>query len=81
MGEYTTVPLPLPLKKDAPVTRQRPGPEWVCLGPVGSMWVLDFAWEGFHNMSPGDYEDLFIKVADSETRKGLTQKKQQDSLG
>ena len=31
--------------------------------------------------SPGDYEGTFIKAGDSEIRKGLAQKKQQDSLG
>ena len=32
-------------------------------------------------MSPGDYEDAFVKVGDSETREDLAQKKQQESLG
>ena len=45
------------------------------------MWVLDFVWEIFHNPSPGDYEDPFIKAGDSGTRKGLAWKKQQESLG
>ena len=32
-------------------------------------------------MSPGDYEGAFIKAGDSETRKGLAQKQQQENLG
>ena len=55
-----------------------PGPEWVGLGPAGSVWVLDFVWERFHNTSPGDYEGMFIKVGDTDTRKGSSQKKQQE---
>lgn len=53
-----------------------PGPEQVCVGPDGSVWVLDFMQERFHNMSSGDFEDAFIKAEDHETRKGLEQKKQ-----
>ena len=63
------------------LTDRGPGPEQVCLGPASSMWVLDFMWERFHNTSPGDYEDTFIKAGDNETRKGSAQKKQQESLG
>ena len=37
-------------------------------------------WERFHNTSPGDYEDTFIKAGDSETRTGLALKKQEESL-
>ena len=33
-----------------------PGPEWVCRGPAGSIWVLEFVYERVHKMSPGDYE-------------------------
>lgn len=25
-----------------------PGAEWLCLGPVGSVWVFDFMLERFH---------------------------------
>ena len=42
---------------------------------------LEFVyWERFHNMSPGDYEDTFMNPGDSETRKRLVLKKQQESL-
>ena len=51
---------------------REPGPEPVCLGPSGRVWVLDFLQERFHHMSPGDYDDTFIKAGGSETRKGLT---------
>ena len=44
---------------------------------VGSMWVLDFAQERFHK-SPGDFESIFIKAEDSDTRKDLGEKKQQE---
>ena len=30
-------------------------------------------------MSPGDYKDTFVKAGDSETRKGLAEKKQQET--
>ena len=30
--------------------------------------------ERFHHISPGESEDTFLKVVDSETRKGLAQK-------
>ena len=32
-------------------------------------------------MSPGDYENTFIRGGDSKTRRGLAQDKQQESLG
>ena len=35
------------------------------------MWVLDFMEQRFHNMSPGDFESVFIKAGDSETKGGL----------
>ena len=38
-------------------------------------------WEGFHNTSSSDYEGMFMKAVDSETRKGSAQKKQQERLG
>ena len=44
---------------------KEPGPEWVCPGPAGSVWVFDFVKEKFHNMSPGDYENMFIKAGDN----------------
>lgn len=49
----------------------RPGPERVCLGPASSVWVLDFVWEKFYNMSPENYEGTFINAGDSKTRKRL----------
>lgn len=39
---------------------------WLCVGK-------------FHNRSPGDFERVFIKDEDSETRKGLGCKKQQET--
>ena len=33
--------------------------------------VLDFVQEKFHNTSPGDFESMFIKAGDSETKEGL----------
>ena len=41
-----------------------PGPEQFCLGPAGSIWVLDFMQERFYNTSPGDHESLFIEAGD-----------------
>lgn len=58
-----------------------PDPERVCLGPVGSMWVLDFVRGRFHRTSPGDFERMFIKAEFRETRKGLGQKQQQVRWG
>ena len=46
-----------------------------------SVWVLDFVLGRFHNMSPGGYEGTFIKAGDSEKRKGLAWRKQQENLG
>ena len=48
-----------------------PGPERVCPGPAGRVWVLDVMKEKFHSMSPGDYEGMFTEAGDSETRKAL----------
>ena len=36
-----------------------------------SVWVPDFVQQRFNNMSPGDFDCMFIKAGDSETRKGL----------
>ena len=36
-----------------------------------TVWVLDFVEERFHNMSPGDFDSIFIKAGDSETREDL----------
>ena len=41
-----------------------------------SVAVSDYVQESFHNTNPGDYEATCIKAGDSETRKGLAQKKQ-----
>lgn len=51
------------------VTRKEPGPEQVCLGLAGSVWVLDFVQEGFHSKSSGDFEIRCITVGDSEPKK------------
>ena len=42
----------LPLKssfrfRNHSVTGQGPGPEWICPGPAGSVWVLDFSRKDF----------------------------------
>ena len=39
-----------------------PGPEWVCPGPAGGVWVLDFVQERFHSTSLDDYEDAFTEA-------------------
>ena len=51
-----------------------PGPEWVCPGPTGSVWILAFMLERFHNTSPRDFEGMFITPGDSKIREGLAQK-------
>ena len=33
--------------------------------------VLDFMQEGFQDTGPGDFENIFIKAWDSETKEGL----------
>ena len=53
------------------VTGQEPGLEQVCLRLASSLWVLDFVQKRFHNMSPGDFEGMFIKAGGSETKDGL----------
>ena len=35
------------------------------------MWVLDFVWERCHSMGPGDFESIFIKAGDRETKERL----------
>ena len=45
--------------------------KWVCPGTVWNAWALDFMQESFHERSPGDFESMFIKAGDSETKKGL----------
>ena len=35
------------------------------------MWVLDLLWKRFYNMSPGDFESIFINVGNIETKEGL----------
>lgn len=47
------------------VTGKGPGPEQVCLGPAGSMWVPDFVQKWFYNVSPSDFESMFYKAGDS----------------
>ena len=44
------------------VPGQRPGPEQVCLWPAGSVWILAFVQERFHNWSPGDFVSTCITV-------------------
>ena len=63
------------------LTGRGPVPERVLLGPAGHAWVLDIVQERFHNTSPGGYEGTSIKAGDSDTRKGLALKKQQESPG
>lgn len=41
------------------------GPEGVCLGLACSLWALNFMQERFHKMSPGDFENTFIKAGGS----------------
>ena len=60
---------------------QELGLEQVCLRPAYSVWVLDFMQEIFHDMTPGDFESMLTKAEDSETRKGLGQKKRQERAG
>ena len=56
------------------LSERGPGPEVVCPRPACSVWVLDFVQEILHNTSPGDFQRLFIKAGDSETRLGLDEK-------
>ena len=53
------------------VTRQESGSKQVSLGPAGSVWVLDFVWDRFHNVSLGDYKGTIIKAGNGKTRKYL----------
>ena len=39
---------------------------------VWNVWVLDLMQGRFHDMSPGDFEDVLIKAGDRETKEGLT---------
>ena len=43
----------------------------MCLRPTGGEWVLDFVEETFHNTGPGDFDSMFIKTGDHETKEGL----------
>lgn len=43
-------------------------PERVSLRPACRVWVPDCVWERFHNTSPGDFESMFTKAGDGETR-------------
>ena len=36
------------------------------------MWVLAFVQERFHSTGPDDFESMFIKAKDSETKEGPT---------
>ena len=51
----------------------------VYLGPVVSSGFFTLCRENF--TSPADYEATLMKAGHSETRKGLAQKKQYESLG
>ena len=53
------------------ITGQGLGPDQACLGPSGSVWVLDFMQERFHNKSPGEFESTFVNAENSETKEGL----------
>ena len=35
------------------------------------MWVLNFMQERFYVKGPGDFDNMFIKAEDSETKEGL----------
>ena len=35
---------------------------------VWNVWVLDFMQERFRHLSPDDFESMFIKAGDSETK-------------
>ena len=35
------------------------------------MWGFDFVQERFHNMSPGDFQSMFMKAEGSATKEGL----------
>lgn len=48
------------------------------LAPAGSVWILEFMQERFHIMGPSEFQRTAIKSGDSEKRKGLGQKKQQE---
>ena len=43
---------------------------WVFSGMVWNVWAFDFVHEKFHNTSPCDFESVFIKIGDSETKEG-----------
>lgn len=49
--------------------RARTGLERVCLGPAGSVRVLDFVQERCHDTGPGVCEAMFIEAGDSEAKK------------
>ena len=57
-----------------------PGPECVCLGSAVVCVFLTLCRKNFTTQRPSDYEDTCIKAGDGKTRKGLAQKKQQESL-
>ena len=38
---------------------------------VWNMWVLNFMQERFYVKGPGDFDNMFIKAEDSETKEGL----------
>ena len=50
------------------VARKGQGRPKVGLPRDCSAWVLHFMQERFHNASPGNFESMFIKAGDSETK-------------
>ena len=36
------------------------------------MWVLDFCRRIIQDTNPGDFESMFVKAGDSETKEGLS---------
>ena len=63
---------PKPLRTfNVALLSERNPPQQVCLQLADSVWALDFVQESFQNRSPGDFESIFIKAADSETKEGL----------
>ena len=55
------------------------GPDGSAYGwPVFCGFMTSQVQERLHKTSPSDYESTFVKAGDSETRKGLGSKKQQE---
>ena len=59
------------------------GSGWVCLRVASSAWILDSVQEEFLKRIPGDFENMFIKAGDAETRIRLVgnEKRKRDWTG